>query len=143
MDFVSDGGSCMHSVIHSSKEYIVSRSVGGFVLLPFTLAFCRPKGAYGVPIQYERSFRWKLGQFRYLCHSNALPGHVKINVSRDNLFEDSFAQVSWELGHRSLFIFLWPRLYIYIYISTYLSLSLSLSLSVSLSIYIYLCVCHT
>ncbi|KAL8612403.1 hypothetical protein ACOMHN_008388 [Nucella lapillus] len=52
-----------------------------------------PKGAYGVPIQYERSFRWKLGQFRYLCHSNALPGHVKINVSRDNLFEDSFTQI--------------------------------------------------
>ncbi|CAG5123602.1 unnamed protein product, partial [Candidula unifasciata] len=52
-----------------------------------------PKGAYGVPIQYERSFRWKLGQFRYLCHSNALPGHVKITVARDNLFEDSFAQI--------------------------------------------------
>ncbi|XP_059140326.1 E3 ubiquitin-protein ligase Su(dx)-like [Physella acuta] len=52
-----------------------------------------PKGAYGVPIQYERSFRWKLGQFRYLCHSNSLPGHVKITVSRDNLFEDSFAQI--------------------------------------------------
>ncbi|XP_005105292.1 E3 ubiquitin-protein ligase Su(dx) [Aplysia californica] len=52
-----------------------------------------PKGAFGVPIQYERSFRWKLGQFRYLCHSNALPGHVKITVSRDNLFEDSFAQI--------------------------------------------------
>ncbi|KAK7504720.1 hypothetical protein BaRGS_00004206 [Batillaria attramentaria] len=52
-----------------------------------------PKGAYGVPIQYERSFRWKLGQFRYLCHSNALPGHVKINISRENLFEDSFAQI--------------------------------------------------
>jgi len=52
-----------------------------------------PKGAYGVPIQYERSFRWKLGQFRYLCQSNALPGHVKITVSRENLFEDSFAQV--------------------------------------------------
>lgn len=26
-----------------------------------------PKGQFGVPIQYERSFRWKLGQFRYLC----------------------------------------------------------------------------
>ncbi|KAL5022685.1 hypothetical protein ScPMuIL_001840 [Solemya velum] len=52
-----------------------------------------PKGAYGVPIQYERSFRWKLGQFRYLCSSNALPGHVKITVSRENLFEDSFAQI--------------------------------------------------
>lgn len=52
-----------------------------------------PKGAFGVPIQYERSFRWKLGQFRYLCHSNALPGHVKITVSREQLFEDSFAQI--------------------------------------------------
>jgi atrophin-1 interacting protein 5 (WW domain-containing E3 ubiquitin protein ligase 1) len=52
-----------------------------------------PKGAFGVPIQYERSFRWKLGQFRYLCQSNALPGHVKINITRDNLFEDSFQQV--------------------------------------------------
>ncbi|KAK2192236.1 hypothetical protein NP493_36g04015 [Ridgeia piscesae] len=52
-----------------------------------------PKGAYGVPMQYERSFRWKLGQFRYLCQSNALPGHVKINVTRENLFEDSFQQI--------------------------------------------------
>lgn len=52
-----------------------------------------PKGAFGVPIQYERSFRWKLGQFRYLCQSNALPGHVKINITRDNLFEDSFQQI--------------------------------------------------
>ncbi|XP_041375572.1 NEDD4-like E3 ubiquitin-protein ligase WWP1 [Gigantopelta aegis] len=52
-----------------------------------------PKGAYGVPIQYERSFRWKLGQFRYLSHSNSLPGHVKITVSRENMFEDSFAQI--------------------------------------------------
>lgn len=52
-----------------------------------------PKGAYGVPVQYERSFRWKLGQFRYLCQSNALPGHVKVTVSRENLFEDSFAQI--------------------------------------------------
>ena len=62
---------------------------------------CSPKGAYGVPIQYERSFRWKLGQFRYLCQSNALPGHVKITVSRENLFEDSFAQVC---GIKSWFI---------------------------------------
>lgn len=52
-----------------------------------------PVGAYGVPIQYERSFRWKLGQFRYLCQSNTLPGHVKINVTRENLFEDSFQQI--------------------------------------------------
>jgi len=52
-----------------------------------------PKGAFGVPIQYERSFRWKLGQFRYLCQSNSLPGHVKIHVTRENLFEDSFQQI--------------------------------------------------
>ena len=37
-----------------------------------------PKGAYGVPAQYERSFRWKLSQFRYLCQSNALPSHIKV-----------------------------------------------------------------
>ena len=30
------------------------------------------KGAYGVPAAYERSFRWKLTQFRYLCHYNAV-----------------------------------------------------------------------
>ncbi|XP_070575798.1 NEDD4-like E3 ubiquitin-protein ligase WWP1 isoform X2 [Ptychodera flava] len=52
-----------------------------------------PKGAFGVPIAYERSFRWKLGQFRYLCQSNALPSHVKLSVSRQTLFEDSFQQV--------------------------------------------------
>ncbi|XP_078607759.1 NEDD4-like E3 ubiquitin-protein ligase WWP2 isoform X1 [Branchiostoma floridae x Branchiostoma japonicum] len=52
-----------------------------------------PKGAYGVPIAYERSFRWKLGQFRYLCQSNALPSHVKISVSRQTVFEDSFHQI--------------------------------------------------
>ncbi|XP_071091947.1 E3 ubiquitin-protein ligase Su(dx)-like [Haliotis cracherodii] len=68
-----------------------------------------PKGAYGVPIQYERSFRWKLGQFRYLCHSNSLPGHVKITVSRDNMFEDSFAQIMrlqpYDLRRRLYIIF--------------------------------------
>lgn len=29
--------------------------------------FYRRPGAYGVPAAYERSFKWKLGQFRYLC----------------------------------------------------------------------------
>lgn len=47
-----------------------------------------------MPVQYERSFRWKLGQFRYLCQSNQLPSHIKINCSRNSLFEDSFQQVS-------------------------------------------------
>ncbi|XP_015262187.1 PREDICTED: NEDD4-like E3 ubiquitin-protein ligase WWP2 [Gekko japonicus] len=32
-------------------------------------------------------------QFRFLCHSNALPSHVKISVSRQTLFEDSFQQI--------------------------------------------------
>uniref|UniRef100_A0AAX7T518 E3 ubiquitin-protein ligase n=1 Tax=Astatotilapia calliptera TaxID=8154 RepID=A0AAX7T518_ASTCA len=46
----------------------------------------------GPQIAYERSFRWKLAHFRYLCQSNALPSHVKITVSRQTLFEDSFQQ---------------------------------------------------
>lgn len=50
------------------------------------------KGAAGGPA-YERSFRWKLGQFRHLCQSNALPSHIKITVNRTNIFEDSFQQV--------------------------------------------------
>ncbi|XP_069491613.1 NEDD4-like E3 ubiquitin-protein ligase WWP2 isoform X1 [Ambystoma mexicanum] len=44
----------------------------------------------GPPAAYDRSFRWKYQQFRFLCHSNALPSHVKISVSRTTLFEDSF-----------------------------------------------------
>ncbi|XP_051980664.1 NEDD4-like E3 ubiquitin-protein ligase WWP1 [Xyrauchen texanus] len=47
----------------------------------------------GPQIAYERSFRWKLAHFRYLCQSNALSSHVKINVSRQTLFEDSFQQI--------------------------------------------------
>ncbi|XP_038068088.1 E3 ubiquitin-protein ligase Su(dx)-like [Patiria miniata] len=68
-----------------------------------------PKGAYGVPVAYERSFRWKLGQFRYLCQINALPSHVKINVSRTTLFEDSFHQImrhqAFDLRRRLFIIF--------------------------------------
>uniref|UniRef100_A0A8C4QCQ3 E3 ubiquitin-protein ligase n=1 Tax=Eptatretus burgeri TaxID=7764 RepID=A0A8C4QCQ3_EPTBU len=67
------------------------------------------KGAFGVPIAYERSFRWKLGQFRYLCQSNALPGHVKISVTRQTLFEDSFQQIMamkpYDLRRRLYIIF--------------------------------------
>ncbi|XP_067905306.1 NEDD4-like E3 ubiquitin-protein ligase WWP2 isoform X2 [Heterodontus francisci] len=47
----------------------------------------------GAPAAYDRSFRWKYHQFRFLCHSNALPSHVKISVSRQTLFEDSFQQI--------------------------------------------------
>ena len=32
-----------------------------------------------------------------LLQSNSLAGHVKINVSRENLFEDSFQQVSFTI----------------------------------------------
>lgn len=57
-----------------------------------------PQGAYGVPRAYERSFRWKLSQFRYLCQSNALPSHIKITLSRQTLFEDSYHQVRFLLN---------------------------------------------
>lgn len=68
-----------------------------------------PKGAYGVPIAYERSFRWKLSQFRYLCQSNALPSHIKITLNRQTLFEDSHHQImrlpAYELRRRLYVIF--------------------------------------
>jgi atrophin-1 interacting protein 5 (WW domain-containing E3 ubiquitin protein ligase 1) len=50
-------------------------------------------GAYGVPVLYERSFRWKLGNFKALCSHNAPQGHIKVPVNRDNLFESSFHQI--------------------------------------------------
>ena len=51
----------------------------------------RPKGAYVVPIAYERSFRSKLSQFRYLCQSNALSSQITLN--RQTLLEDSHHQI--------------------------------------------------
>merc|ERR1712088_60216 len=55
------------------------------------------------------SFRWKLSQFRYLCTSNALPSHIKLSVSRQSLFEDSFHQImrlpAYELRRRLYIIF--------------------------------------
>lgn len=51
------------------------------------------KGGVGGGPAYERSFRWKVGQFRHLCSANALPSHVKVTVNRTSLFEDSFQQV--------------------------------------------------
>lgn len=68
-----------------------------------------PKGAYGVPLAYERSFKWKISQFRFLCQSNALPSHIKIQVSRQTLFEDSFHTImrlpAYELRRRLYIIF--------------------------------------
>lgn len=58
-----------------------------------SLGDCSVKGIYGVPKAYERSFRWKLSQFRYLCQNNVLPSHIKINAGRQTLFEDSYHQV--------------------------------------------------
>ncbi|OXU30875.1 hypothetical protein TSAR_002596 [Trichomalopsis sarcophagae] len=52
-----------------------------------------PKGMCRVPRAYERSFRWKLSQFRFLCQTNAFPNHIKISVSRQTLFEDSYHQI--------------------------------------------------
>ncbi|KAB0392391.1 hypothetical protein E2I00_016866 [Balaenoptera physalus] len=59
--------------------------------IPEIFALSRTK--QGSPGAYDRSFRWKYHQFRFLCHSNALPSHVKISVSRQTLFEDSFQQI--------------------------------------------------
>lgn len=67
----------------------------------------RINGQYGVPMAYERSFRWKLTQFRYLCLYNALPSHIKVQVSRNNIFEDSFHAIMRVQPHelrRRLFI---------------------------------------
>lgn len=52
-----------------------------------------PLPLLAMPGNIEHSFRWKISQFRYLCLSNGMPNHVKIVVSRQNLFEESFAEV--------------------------------------------------
>ena len=98
----SNTNTCNQFQLHSTIIQRIRTCTSSFVCTKVYWYFVyRPKGAYGVPIQYERSFRWKLGQFRYLCQSNALPGHVKINVTRENLFEDSFQQVKFILWHVS------------------------------------------
>ncbi|EDO49328.1 predicted protein [Nematostella vectensis] len=63
-----------------------------------TTTFTDPRGngapgVKGAAPAFERSFRWKVGQFRHLCQANTLPSHIKITVSRTNLFEESFQQV--------------------------------------------------
>ncbi|KAL5499677.1 hypothetical protein EMCRGX_G011134 [Ephydatia muelleri] len=66
-------------------------------------------GCYGTSIQNERDFKWKMGYFRNLCASNALPQCIKIVVSRDSIFEDSFGQVmcyqSQDLRRRLFVVF--------------------------------------
>lgn len=82
------------------------------------------KGVYGVPRAYERSFRWKLSQFRYLCQSNALPSHIKITVTRQTLFEDSYHQImrlpAYELRRRLYIIFVNINLLFYVFSFIYI-----------------------
>lgn len=56
---------------------------------------------------FPRSFKWKYTQFRYLCHYNSHSSHIKVTVSRNNIFEDSFPQITRLPPHelrRRLFI---------------------------------------
>lgn len=45
-------------------------------------------------LTYERDFKWKVSKFRYLCQTNTFPGHVKVQVQRTNLFDDSYNQIT-------------------------------------------------
>ncbi|KAH7715632.1 NEDD4-like E3 ubiquitin-protein ligase WWP1 [Aphelenchoides avenae] len=49
--------------------------------------------AYQGMMAVDKTFKFKIAQFRYLCLSNSVPNHVKITVSRNNLFEDSFQEI--------------------------------------------------
>jgi atrophin-1 interacting protein 4 len=46
-----------------------------------------------VMVSYERNFKFKSNQFRYLCQQHSLPNQVKIAVSRTSVFEDSYQQI--------------------------------------------------
>uniref|UniRef100_A0AC34QA34 E3 ubiquitin-protein ligase n=1 Tax=Panagrolaimus sp. JU765 TaxID=591449 RepID=A0AC34QA34_9BILA len=52
-----------------------------------------PFGIQGLQMSVDKTFKYKIAQFRYLCLSNSVPNHVKITVSRNNLFEDSFQEI--------------------------------------------------
>uniref|UniRef100_A0A7E4V081 E3 ubiquitin-protein ligase n=1 Tax=Panagrellus redivivus TaxID=6233 RepID=A0A7E4V081_PANRE len=52
-----------------------------------------PFGMQGLNMSNDKTFRFKIAQFRYLCVSNSVPNHVKITVTRGNLFEDSFQEI--------------------------------------------------
>uniref|UniRef100_A0AC34FUV6 E3 ubiquitin-protein ligase n=1 Tax=Panagrolaimus sp. ES5 TaxID=591445 RepID=A0AC34FUV6_9BILA len=52
-----------------------------------------PFGMQGLQMSMDKTFKFKIAQFRYLCLSNSVPNHVKITVSRTNLFEDSFQEI--------------------------------------------------
>ena len=54
------GGETMHPINSFIYNY-------NYIIDPRKSADNCPVGRYGVSIQYERSFRWKLGYFRNLC----------------------------------------------------------------------------
>jgi len=63
----------------------------------------RPVGAYGVPVQYERSFRWKLGQFRYLCsvsHTDRFPLQVTDRQTDRHPFNGLCSWTTWVSRHQ-------------------------------------------
>ncbi|EDV25574.1 uncharacterized protein TRIADDRAFT_23972 [Trichoplax adhaerens] len=39
---------------------------------------------------YQGNFDWRLAGFRQMCQDSALPGHTKIAISRNTIFEDSY-----------------------------------------------------
>ncbi|KAJ8265636.1 hypothetical protein COCON_G00147350 [Conger conger] len=47
----------------------------------------------GPQITYVRDFKAKVQYFRFWCQQLAMPQHIKINVGRKTLFEDSFQQI--------------------------------------------------
>ncbi|XP_023664547.2 itchy E3 ubiquitin protein ligase b [Paramormyrops kingsleyae] len=47
----------------------------------------------GPQITYVRDFKAKVQYFRFWCQQLVMPQHIKINVSRKTLFEDSFQQI--------------------------------------------------
>ncbi|XP_077573493.1 itchy E3 ubiquitin protein ligase b [Stigmatopora nigra] len=47
----------------------------------------------GPQITYVRDFKAKVQYFRFWCQQLSMPQHIKINVSRKTLFEDSFQQI--------------------------------------------------
>uniref|UniRef100_A0A183C5Q1 HECT-type E3 ubiquitin transferase n=1 Tax=Globodera pallida TaxID=36090 RepID=A0A183C5Q1_GLOPA len=52
-----------------------------------------PLGGPGLHMAADKTFKNKVAQFRYLCYSNSVPNHVKIAVTRNNIFEDSFQEI--------------------------------------------------
>uniref|UniRef100_A0A915CNZ7 Transcription factor BTF3 n=1 Tax=Ditylenchus dipsaci TaxID=166011 RepID=A0A915CNZ7_9BILA len=43
-----------------------------------------PFGCPGMPMAVDKTFKFKIAQFRYLCLSNGVPNHVKISIMRKN-----------------------------------------------------------